>query len=112
MLVMPRVSRIGCGFRHAEDSWRMVNSRQRYPASPRRPFAHRGTAEAALSCDLIWMDFEQLRQLSQGSVDFDGGQRHLRLESRGVVPACRLLIVSPDSRANLARRQALHLSHR
>ena len=52
------------------------------------------------------MDFEQLRQLSQGSVDFDGGQRHLRLESRGVVPACRLLIVSPDSRANLARRQA------
>src|SRR5258707_15845852 len=39
-------------------------------------------------CDLIGVDVNLLRQLSQCSVALDGGKRHLRLESRGGVPAC------------------------
>ena len=38
-------------------------------------------------CDLIGVDVELLRQLSQCSVALDGGERHFRLESRCVVPA-------------------------
>jgi hypothetical protein len=37
--------------------------------------------------DLIGVDVELLRQLSQCSVALDGGKRHLRLEARCVVPA-------------------------
>jgi hypothetical protein len=38
--------------------------------------------------DLIGMHVELVRQLSQCSIALDGGKRHLRLESRCVVPAC------------------------
>src|SRR6202165_2489873 len=38
-------------------------------------------------CDLIRVDVELLRQLSQCSIALDGGKRHLRLEGRCVVPA-------------------------
>jgi hypothetical protein len=38
-------------------------------------------------CDLIWMDVELLRQLSQRSIALDGRKRHLSLEGRCVVPA-------------------------
>ena len=37
--------------------------------------------------DLIGVDVELLRKLSQGSFALDGGKRHLRLKSRCVVPA-------------------------
>jgi hypothetical protein len=52
-------------------------------------------------CDLIGVDVELLRKLSQCSIALNGGKRHLCLEIRCVVPAFRrgrLLIVSPDSR--------------
>jgi hypothetical protein len=39
-------------------------------------------------CDLVGVDVELLRQLNQCSVALDGGKRYLRLECRGVVPAC------------------------
>src|ERR1035437_2931818 len=38
-------------------------------------------------CDLIGVDVELLRKLSQRSIALDGGKRHLRLEGRCVVPA-------------------------
>ena len=38
-------------------------------------------------CDLIGVDLELLRQLSQRSIALDGGKRHLRLEDRCGVPA-------------------------
>ena len=38
-------------------------------------------------CDLIGVDVELFRQLSQCSIALDGGKRHLRLEGRCVVPA-------------------------
>ena len=38
-------------------------------------------------CDLIGVGVELLGKLSQGSIALDGGKRHLRLESRCVVPA-------------------------
>src|ERR1700687_4986953 len=38
-------------------------------------------------CDLIGVDVELLRKLSQGSIAFDGRKRHLRLEGRCVVSA-------------------------
>ena len=38
-------------------------------------------------CDLIGMDVELLRKLSQRPIALDGGKRHLRLECRCVVPA-------------------------
>ena len=51
--------------------------------------------------------------LIQCSVALEGGQRHLRLESRCAVPACCLLIISPGSRTILPTvRQKFHLSHR
>jgi hypothetical protein len=37
--------------------------------------------------DLIGMDVELLCKLPNGSIALDGGKRHLRLESRTVVPA-------------------------
>jgi hypothetical protein len=37
--------------------------------------------------DLIGVDVELLGKLRDGPIAFDGGKRHLRLESRGVVPA-------------------------
>src|SRR5450759_324738 len=37
--------------------------------------------------NLIWVDIERLRQLSEHSINHDGGKRHLGLESRCVVPA-------------------------
>jgi hypothetical protein len=37
-------------------------------------------------CDLIGVDVELFRQLSQRSIALDGGKRHLRLEGRCVVP--------------------------
>ena len=42
-------------------------------------------------CDLIGVDVELLRKLRQRSIALDGGKRHLRLESRGVIPACSSL---------------------
>jgi hypothetical protein len=47
--------------------------------------------------DLIGVDVELLRELSQGSIALQGRKRHLRLEGRRVVPARRLFMVSPDS---------------
>jgi hypothetical protein len=38
-------------------------------------------------CDLIRVDVELLRQLSQSSIALDGGKCHLGLEARSVVPA-------------------------
>jgi hypothetical protein len=38
-------------------------------------------------CDLIGVDVELLRKLSQCSIALDGGKRHLHLEGRRVVPA-------------------------
>ena len=38
-------------------------------------------------CDLVGMNVELLRQLSQRPIASDGGERHFRLESRCVVPA-------------------------
>ena len=38
-------------------------------------------------CDLIGVDVELLRKLSQGSIAFDGRKRRLRLEGRCVVSA-------------------------
>jgi hypothetical protein len=39
------------------------------------------------SRDWQQLDVELLGKLSQGSIAFDGGKRHLRLEDRCVVPA-------------------------
>ena len=41
----------------------------------------------SIRCDLIGVGVELLGKLSQGSIALDGGKRHLRLESRCVVPA-------------------------
>src|ERR1700724_1732013 len=49
-------------------------------------------------CDLIGVDIELFRQLSQCSIALDGGKRHLRLETGEWFRRGRLLIVSPDSR--------------
>ncbi len=38
--------------------------------------------------DLIGVDVEMLGQLGQCPIALDGGKRHLRLEGRGLVPAC------------------------
>jgi hypothetical protein len=54
--------------------------------------------------DLVRVNVKMLSQLV-ASIPLDGNQCHLRLESRRCRRA-RLLIVSPDLRANLARRQA------
>ena len=50
--------------------------------------------------DLIGMHIKLLRQLSQCSIALDRGKAGVWFRR------ARLLIVSPDSRANLARRQA------
>jgi hypothetical protein len=47
-----------------------------------------------------------LGQLGQRHLALDGGQRHFALNAGVCVRRARLLIVSPDSRVNLARRQA------
>src|SRR6516165_4480464 len=38
-------------------------------------------------CDLVGVDIELLRKLSQCSIAFDGGKRHFRFENRCMVPA-------------------------
>ena len=40
-----------------------------------------------LRCDLVGVKVELLGKLGQRSITLDGGKRHLRLESRCVVPA-------------------------
>jgi hypothetical protein len=48
-------------------------------------------------CDLIGVQVELLRQLSQCSIALDGSKRHLRFEAGMWFRRGRLLIVSPDS---------------
>src|SRR5215204_7581971 len=61
--------------------------------------------------DLVRMDVELLRQFGQRLLAFDGGQSHLRLESRAVIPARSSRHRLSCSRAILAAvRQKLHLS--
>ena len=56
--------------------------------------------------DLIGVDVEMLRQLSQCSIALDGGKRPLALKAGVWFRRGLLLIVSPDSRAQRARCQA------
>src|SRR5215207_1008847 len=57
------------------------------------------------------MDVELLRKLGQRPLALDGGQSHLRLESRAVIPARSSRHRLSCSRAILAAvRQKLHLS--
>src|SRR4051794_20028019 len=61
--------------------------------------------------DLVRMDIELLRKLGQHLLALDGGQSHLRLESRAVIPARSSRHRLSCSRAILAAvRQKLHLS--
>src|SRR5438034_6977319 len=48
-------------------------------------------------CDLIGMDVELLRQLSQGSIALDSGKRHFALKAGVWFRRGRLVMVSPDS---------------
>src|SRR3954451_16197668 len=60
--------------------------------------------------DLVRVDVELLRQFGQHLLALDGGQSHLRLESRAVVPAwssCHRLSCAPAILA--AVRQKRHL---
>ena len=52
------------------------------------------------------MDVELLGKLHDGPIAFDGGKRHLRLEAGVWFRRGRLDMVSPDSQAQRARRQA------
>jgi len=49
---------------------------------------------------VIWFGCtsKNLRQFAQRLLTLQGRQGHLRLEGRRVVPACRLVIISPDAR--------------
>src|SRR3954470_467806 len=61
--------------------------------------------------DLVRMNVELLRQFGQRLLALDGGQSHLRLESRAVIPARSSRHRLSCSRAILAAvRQKLHLS--
>src|SRR4051794_22224650 len=61
--------------------------------------------------DLVRMDVELLRQFGQRPLTFDGGQSHLGLESRAVIPARSSRPCLSCWRAILAAvRQKLHLS--
>src|SRR3954454_12351513 len=61
--------------------------------------------------DLVRMDIELLRQFGQRLLALDGGQSHLGLESRAVIPARSSRHRLSRSRAILAAvRQKLHLS--
>src|SRR4051794_37244489 len=61
--------------------------------------------------DLVRMDIELLRQFGQRLLALDGGQSHLGLESRAVIPARSSRHRLSCSRAILAAvRQKLHLS--
>src|SRR3954453_18504536 len=61
--------------------------------------------------DLVRVDVELLRQLGQRLLALEGGQSHLRLESRAVVPARSSRHRLSCSRAILAAvRQKRHLS--
>ena len=55
------------------------------------------------------MDAELLGKLRDGPIAFDGGKRHLRLESRAVVPA-RSSCHGPRSKHHAAVARKIHLS--
>src|SRR4051812_21651066 len=87
------------------------------PDSPFRPRLrpeHPGSPLQELSLpsrNLVGMNIELLRQLSQRLLTLHGGQSHLRFESRRVVPAWSSAHRFSCSAAILAAvRQKLHLS--
>ena len=64
---------------------------RRVGSDPRRRPEHPGGPFLKLRLplrDLVGMNVEVLRQLSNRALAPDGGQRHFRLECRCVVPAC------------------------
>src|ERR1700681_563650 len=72
-------------------SWHAATSRRWLAARlPCRGTEHIGCPFLELRlprCDLIGVDVELLRKLSQGSIALQGRKRYLRLEGRRVVPA-------------------------
>src|SRR3954454_1704255 len=85
-------------------TWLGLGCRPEYPGSPFEQQRLPGR-------DLVRMDIELLRQFGQRLLALDGGQSHLGLGSRAVVPARSSRHRLSCSRAILAAvRQKLHLS--
>ena len=79
-----------------------------FPEHPGRPFEQL----IAPLLDLVGVHVEILRKLDQGSLAFDRGYRHFRLECRAVVPARssrHAHLLARSNHADIARK--IHLSH-